>query len=269
MSRELEMSAQRRRDLLDEAFAHGRAYREIDAALLRADGEEAARLVAHRDHYHKTLSILLAQYAEGVPRPAITRCPFTSTVVHHSIDIHGLDGFWWNFDGAARPREEGLPRTWFALTGAVRLAERKRVASFLCKPGPEVPYVLPRMLEHRGITAVISAVPIEENQGYAIAYFAKPVPWDLPRVNTWGANHFWYVTKDGNWGWDEQPLVEEDMDFDLAPWVESGKLRWISPGDSSMKPHKGLSGFPYLDLPGRREILRIENGAVWTRQEVV
>jgi hypothetical protein len=263
------MSAQDRRNLLDEAFAQGRAFREVDAELVGATGEEAAQLQLHRNHYHDTITILLAKYRESLPRPALTRCPYTSELVHHSIDVGGLDGFWWNYEGVVRPRETGLPKTWFALTGAVRLGERIRPAPFLCKPGPELPFVLPRMLEHKSVRAVVSSLAIGEHRGYAIAYFAKPVPWELPRVNTWGANHFWYVTKDGTWAWDEEPLVEEDMDFDLAPWIDSGKLQWINPDDRAMKLNKGTAGCPYIDLPGRRVILRIEDGHVWSRQEVV
>ena len=263
------MSATERRDLLDAAFAHGRAYEEIQEELVAADPEAVVRLTAHSDAHHEIIGTLLAQYRDGLPRVPLTRCPITSDVVHHAIDVDGLDGFWWNYDGAVRPREPDLPPTWFVLTGAVRLAERVRRAPFLCKPGPEVPYVIPRILEHRGVTAVVSSVVIGEHAGYAIAYFAKPTPWQLPRVNTWGADYFWYTTTEGEWAFDETPLVEADLDFDLRPWIESGKLRWIAPGDTKLALHKGLPNCPYLDLDGRREILRIEDGRVWSRQEVV
>ncbi|HUP84371.1 MAG TPA: hypothetical protein VM143_01770 [Acidimicrobiales bacterium] len=264
-----ELTEGRRRALLREAFAAGRSFREIDAELSEAggtDGTERLRMLL--EHYRETITVLLNEYRQGVTRVELTRCPFTTQAVSFAIDTLGLDGFWWNYDGAVRPSETELPDTFFALSGAVRLDGLVRPAPFLAKPGPEAPYVLPRILEHPSMTAVLSSATIGEHPAYAIAYFAEPMPWDLPRVNSWGANHFWYVGADGGRGWDEEPLVEEDMDFDLAPWIAEGKLRWIAPEDATLELHEGLTRCPYLELPGRQLILRIEDGDVWTREEV-
>jgi hypothetical protein len=264
-----ELTPVRWRDLLDEAFLVGRAYEDVRTEMASAAAPERARLAVHQSQHRRVLDGLLREYREGVPRPALSRCPFTKKTAAHSLDHYGLEGFWWNHDGPARPAvEQGLPPTWLALTGAVYQRGHVVSAPFLAKPGPEVPYVLPRLLGHPDVRAVLSSMPIGEHWGYAIAYYAKPIPWRLPRVNTWGTDHLWYGTETGEWGWDEQLLVEEDMDFELEWWIDTGKLSWIAPNDVKLQLQRGLEGCPYLGLPGRRTILRIQDGEVWSRQEV-
>jgi hypothetical protein len=263
------LSPERWRDLLDEAFATGLAFDEITVELDGAADDQKSRLQIHQNHYQRVLSGLLREYTLGLPRPAISRCPFTEKVVNHSLDHYGLEGFWWNHDGPARPIAEDVPPTWLALTGAVYLRGHVNPAPFLCKPGPEVPYVVPRVLAHPNVQAVLSSMPIGDHWGYAIAYFGKPFPTHLPLVNTWGADHLRFRTPDGEWAWDEQVLDERDMDFELDWWIDAGKLSWVAPNDADLQLRTEVDGCPYLGLPGRRSILRIENGRVWSMEELV
>ena len=207
------------------------------------------------------------EYVAGLPRVTLARCPFTDAVVTHSLDTAGLDGLWWRYEDVVRPAEE-VPRTFFALTGAVRLAEAIEDVPFLVKPGPEAPYVIPRILRHRDLRAVVSQVAVGAHTGYAVTYFADPVPPMLARANAWGANEHWFADERGIW-WDASDDDEAELDFDLAPWVESGKLRWVAPGDTEVKPRTGLDGCPYVDLPGRRSYVRVQDGVAWTAEDVV
>lgn len=255
-------TAERRRVLLQQYFTAGRSLREIDGLGSGATGFEARRLARHQEYYLRTVSTLLAEYVAGVPVVALSRCPFTGEVMHHSLDHYGLDGLWWDYLAPARP-EEQLPATYFAVTGAVRLGSDVRNTPFLCKPGPEVPFVLPRLLQHPSMVAVLFSLPVGGHQGYAIAYFADPMPWDLPRVNSWGANEYRFVDQEGVTGWDAQPEKLEEFDFELEPWLTAGRLRWIAPGDQSMTIREGVQGCPYLGLKGRRTVTRIQHGKVW------
>ena len=67
---------------------------------------------------------------------------------------------------------------------------------------------------------------------------------------------------------DGKPLAEDHSkdpwDFELAPWMESGKLLWIEPGDVSLALRRGLPS-PYVDLPGVREEQIIAGGRVSLR----
>lgn len=243
------MTPERRAALLAEYAGLAGAQRES------ADDGRAARQ-ALRD-----------EYLAGLPRVRLARDPFTGTVVSHSVDTVGLDGLWWRYEDVVRPVED-LPRTFFAITGAVTLADTVEDVPFLVKPGPEVPYVIPRMLLHRDVRAVVSTVLVGAHTGYAVTYFADPAPPMLARCNAWGANEFWY-TDDRGTGWDASDEEDDDADFELGPWVESGRLQWVAPGDTEVRLRKGLEGCPYVGLPGRRSFVRVQDGAAWTPEDVV
>jgi hypothetical protein len=133
---------------------------------------------------------------------------------------------------------------------------------FLCKPGPEVPFVIPRILEVEGMRAVISQVPIGPHRGYAIVYFAEDPPETLERFNTWGAGSYETFA-----GWDSVVEDAESLDFELEPWVESGKLLWIAPGDKRLELRGEAEACPYFGLEGRRSFIRIQAGEVWDGPE--
>ncbi len=255
-------TAERRRALLDECFSLQRKLDELGSLIERASGTETPDLIKEEKNILQRWSGLKNEYVAGVPVTSLSCCPFTGQVMQHSIDHFGLDGLWWNFGAACRPVEQ-LPETYFAFAGALRLTGSPPWFPFVCKPGPELPYVLPRMLRHPAIKAVISTGSIGEHQGFAITYFAKPVPYEIPRVNTWGANEYKCLDDGGNLRWGSRPDNLSDKDFDLAPWIANGKLLWIPPGDTTLTLRDTVSGCPYIGLDGRRAITYIQNGKVW------
>ena len=182
--------------------------------------------------------------------------------MHHSIDHFGLDGLWWSYHAACRPVEQ-MPATYFAMAGALQLAGPPPWFPFLCRPGPEVPFVVPRILRHPAVKAVLSTGSIGEHQGYAITYFAKPIPYDFPRINTWGAHSYKFIDENGQIRLGSEPDNPSDMDFDLAPWISNGKLLWIAPGDTTLTLRDRESECPYLGLDGSRKITCIQKGKVW------
>jgi hypothetical protein len=223
-------------------------YFEALARMRESGGAEATRaLIACEE-----------DYLASVPALTLARCPFTGAELVHSIETRGLDGPWWRYDNAVRPVEDPPP-TFFALTGAVKLAPDVEWFPFLCKPGPEVPFVVPRLLEHEAVRAVISQLAIGAHQGFAITYFADPVPEGLARFNDWGSDH--YETLDG---WASTFEDAEPLDFDLGPWISSSKLSWVAPGDLEFRLRTELDSCPYLGLLGRPSFLRIQAGDVWT-----
>ena len=255
-------TVERRRDLLDEYFGIMRGFSDIRRLLATSSGIAMRRLVKHYNFYMLRLDRLRAEYIAGVPAVPLSRCPFTNEVMQHSIDDHGLDGLWWDYNTPARPGER-LPSSYFAMTGALRLKGSVSRAPFLCKPGPEVPYVVPRLLRYSMIMAVISSIPVDEHQGYVITYFARPVPLDIPRINTWGAIDYVFPNDKGKVCWDTHPYDPKDFYFELEPWISAGRVRWIAPGDQTLTLRDTTSGCPYLGLEGRRTITRIQEGKVW------
>ncbi len=255
----LSFTREERRRLLDEYFALERSLIECDLMGRRSDAEAARRIARHEQIYMPRIWDLLGDYIAGLPFLKLSRCPISGVEVEHSIDNFGLDGLWWKYFGSSRPQEK-LPPTYFAFTGALRLAASVEYTPFLVLPGPEVPYVIPRLFKDSSVTAVLSAVSIGAHEGYAIFYFAKPVP-RVARANEWGANEY-KIYEAGTEGWDEINEDEQEFDFDLSRWITSGRLQWIAPGDSALRLQTNVSGCPYLNLPGRRTIQRIQYGEV-------
>jgi hypothetical protein len=207
------------------------------------------------------------QYRLLLPDVAVSRCPHTGELLSWAMDTIELDGWFWNYEAQVR-RDGYLPRTFLALAGAMRLFEPLIQAPFLAVPGPGVPYVVPRILDQTDTFAVISQLPVGPHVGWPIAYFGPRQP-ALRLVNDWGSNRYDSYDHAGNWlGWSQTPLEEicddaYDFDFELEPWIDSGRLRWIAPDDETLSIQHGLAGCPYIGLEGPREFARIEEGELW------
>jgi hypothetical protein len=254
-------NAEQRRKLLDEYFAAQQGLDEVSALIGRSTGTDAQRLMEHEHFYRQQTLAMESQYKAGVPVIELSRCPFTGDVMRHSLDHFGLDGLWWNYEISIRPISP-LLKSYVALTGAVKLDGPVLRAPFVCKPGPEVPYVIPRLLTRQEITAVLSSVRIGSNTGYAITYFGNPPPPKIPLINTWGCDTYSYLDEKGDYHWDSEPGSPNDFDFNLEPWISKGRLRWIYPGDTTLTLRKEVSACPYLGLEGRKKSLIIYEGKV-------
>lgn len=214
---------------------------------------------------------LLCLYMDGLPLRDLSRCPFTGEKLSMVIDDMGLDGLWWNYDAPKRP-ENKLPITWYALDGALKLNSDPERAPFLCSPGPDVPFILPRLLEYIQVKAVISTIQIGAHTAYPIFYFADPMLYGEKRVNDWGTARYWETGSMIPELWSPGEYISltpdtNEYDFDLEPWIKAGKLLWIAPGDDTLTLHGHVSGCPYLDLQGSRRLKYIRNGIVWEDDE--
>jgi hypothetical protein len=199
-------------------------------------------------------------YEAKLPRIPLSRCPLSGELVMHTFDPFGLDGLWWSYDAPVRPLMERFV-TCLAVTGAVRLAPEVENFPFLCKPGPGVPYVYPKLLDLDGIYGVIYSTPVGRHTAYPIFYYGAEPLRGIAMPNAWGTDTYW-DDSDGNPGWYSTPEAPEEWDFDLKPWIETGKLFWIAPGDPGMNLENEIAGCPYLDLPGVRQLQRIAYGKV-------
>ena len=204
-----------------------------------------------------------ARYEDGLPRPAISRCPFSGSLVTMAIDTRGLDGPWWNAEVPARP-VEALPPTAFAVTGAVAFDEPAPQTPFVCLPGPGVPYVVPRLLARPEIKAVLSSLRIGDLDAYAILYFADPTPPDILRVNTWGLDRYSAESVNGRAYSGQVFDTEIDFDFELEFYMRTGRLLWIAPGDDTLSLRAVTGNCPYLGLQGRRYPVGIFEGKIWS-----
>lgn len=234
-------------------------------------GTEQSELETQLIGMDKEIQELLGRYLEGLPVRDLSRCPFTGEKLSLAIDDLGLDGLWWNFDAPKRP-ENYHPATYFALDGALKLTGEPEKAPFLCSPGPDVPFVLPRLLGYIQVKAVISAVQIGSHTAYPIVYYADPMLYGEKRVNDWGTRRYWETGSIIPELWTPGQYVSltpdiSEYDFDLEPWIKAGKLLWIAPKDAGLTLHGHVSHCPYLNLSGSRRLKFIRDGKVWEDEE--
>ncbi len=242
------------RDRVTDALAAVRAPSEIGVP---ATPEQRTALEAYARVVRDALDEATDAYFAALPRVPVARCPFTGAVAAIAIDTYGIDGPWWNYQAALRP-VEARPATLLAFTGALALREPVETTVHLVKPGPGAPYVLPRLLALDGVQAVVRAVAVGRHLGWTITYFAERRPPETQGANDWGMDCY----RVGG-GWDTVPEDFDARDFDLAPWIERGRLAWIAPGDESATLRREVAGCPYVGLAGERNIQRVQDGKVW------
>jgi len=211
-------------DAESEIFADAPAYREARAA-------------------HAEMVALEEQYFQTLPRPVMAPCPFCGKPLHRSFDSFGLDGLWWRSD--AQPEEPTPCLHFCVLLGAVKV-DRSPPTDFQVHPGPDRPFVLPRLLQHPGMVAVVAQLPIEGGVAYPIAYFAPRRPPVQELAAGWGRTNFVYTTQLGQHAW--RSAGADVQDFDLGAWVAAGRVRWCGPGSDRMILDEGAC--PYLTDPG-------------------
>jgi len=240
------------------------AYEDVRARYVQAmtaqppDHEEA-------DGLKKEFRALGQAYFDGIPRPVLGRCPVCQAPFRHSFDPWGVDGFWWQEkEGTKTAEPEPCPH-FGLLQGAVDLrgepvSGAARNESFL---GPGVPFVIPRVLEQPPVVAVVMALPMEMGAtAYPITYFTgEPLP-PGSFTQPWTRTSYSWPDGKGGFGW----RVDTDpWDFDLGPWVRSGKLLWIEPEDPEFQLRSHGDGpCPYVGLPGVRERQYVKGDQLWT-----
>jgi hypothetical protein len=221
-------------DASSSAFVDSEAYRRARAAVAE-------------------MAALEAEYLRRLPRPALSCCPVCAQPLHRSFDPFGLDGLWWRSD--AHPDEPQPCPHFCLLLGAVDLAAAKPAADFDVHPGPGAPFVVPRILSMPDMVAVVSEIALADGaKAYPIAYFAPRRPPVQLLTASWPRTNFVYQTQLAVQAWrraDEPPtgLAPDTRDFDLAPWIARGQLRWCAPGSDRTRLATSPT-CPFVDLPG-------------------
>ncbi|QDU60486.1 hypothetical protein Pan216_13270 [Planctomycetes bacterium Pan216] len=257
-------NARDRADLLAECFPRMRRLAE----LIETAEETGQNLRPQITPLTEQLTQLWEAYRTNVPVLELSRCPFTKEVWAHSLDNIGIDGLWWSLDKPQRPLDEPMGGKYLSFTGAVRHADPIPAFPFLAEPGPEKPFVIPRLFEVDSVKAVVSHVMIGELDAYPIVYFSDQSLPDECRTNDWGIDKFSYTDAAGVYRSGEWFDAEDEYDYVLEPWIDAGRLLWIAPGDTSLTLRTGTAQCPYLKLPGKRAVWRAKEGRVWWGDEV-
>lgn len=216
-----------------------------------------------RERYYQRLG----EYVDRLPRIPLSACPFTGDLVKRTLDPWGYDGPFWHA-GLTAEIEEPRPSPHFlVLLGAIALQrEAPAEATDKVLAGPDVPFVVPAILELEGVVAVMSRVRLENGDlAYPIAYYAEdrdtiePIELHQP----WLREDYWFTDDEGNISWS---ISNDVWDFELEPWLRSGKLRWVDleaeePTVRRLAPDEPLETCPWARLDGQRQPQAFGEGA--------
>ncbi len=217
----------------------------------------------------EALHALVAEYADRLPRMLLSICPFTGRKYKRSFDPFGLDGPAWDARCMV-PFDDPDPGPHFRLLlGAYDLCGREPTeVQEEVQPGPAVPFVVPKLLALPGMVAVISRLTFATGDtGYPIVYFSdQPTPPEKLHQE-WGRLDYWFQREgEQDAGW---LASNYEWDFDLAPWIDQGKVLWIEPdvdGKDQPKLYKkadpGAPACPFVNLQGDRAPQLISDGEV-------
>jgi hypothetical protein len=259
------MTSESRQKLMQECFQLLEKIESFDEIkMLKAGTKKYIQACEQHSANIDSLKVLYNEYKESVPIIPLSRCPFCQQVIHHSLDTYDLDGLWWNYRGSVRPDyyQNTVCPHYLQISGAVHLSRPIKSIPMLVSPGPEVPFVLPRLLEKGSVRAVIYSIEVGKHQAYPIFYFTESKKHKFELFNSWGDNYYEWENEEGKLIFDLTPETERHYDFKLESWIKNGKLFWINPGDIELKLRNDVEDCPYLNLPGCRERLYIEEGKI-------
>ena len=208
---------------------------------------------------------ILQEYAESLPFVPVSRCPKCGVVVEYPFDPLGLDGPWWMSGAIVEYPPAEACEHFQVLLGAIDFHGREPLEAEpldTVLPGPGVPFVVPDMLALEGVEAVLSQFELARGDtAYLVAYFSDE-PLDAAHTHqAWAREVIDVKDEFGEYvGWTVSTAA---WSFDLADWLDSGRLRWIAPGDEALELNEG-GECPYLHLAGVRAPQIIEDGHVST-----
>jgi hypothetical protein len=232
-------------------------YHKFDVQLKKVSTNNRIPKEEQRKEEKRLAAILTKldkEYIARLPRLPLSRCPYCKELLMWMFDPFGLEGFWWQ---SQLPfKEENYPKAckhFVLLLGALNLnGLPPKGGKEVAYPGPEVPYVIARLLNaHSTRVAVISSVSMYNGYtAYPIAYFSEEEPRIYSALTaSWGRETYNLPS-----GWTD--TKNEVLDYDLQPWIEQGKVKWIEPRDDNHTIGE-LKGFPYGNLEGKRKPLVI------------
>ena len=205
------------------------------------------------------------EYFRQLPRLAMAPCPYCENPLFRTFDPFGLDGLWWRSD--AQPEEPTPCPHFCVLQGAVNLGGSWPCPDFDVHPGPGAPFVIPRLLDHQGMVAVISEIHMVDGpQAHPVAYFAPRRPPVQTLAVSWARTNFLYTTQLGVHAWRRADELEgssgtDVWDFAIEPWLARAKVRWCDPGsDRTLLSTAPVAQCPYVNLPGERRPQLIVGG---------
>ncbi len=192
-------------------------------AMRMAGNPQWQKLDDERSRIQRQVEPLIEEYWKWIPLVVLSQCPFCKEDLLQSFDVYDLNGFWW-MDRTQRETAKGKACSHFCLlTGALNFNELTvSDGIFECHPGPDKPFVIPRILEMPSMIAVVKEIQMQCGYtAYPIAYFSKEEVELRRLTQSWVSKEHVFQLPNGKSGWN---IVDDQKDFNLSPWVEKKKL---------------------------------------------
>jgi hypothetical protein len=220
------------------------------------DPQLARERVFGRERFYQAL----AEYSDRLPRLTLSVCPYCEQELRRAIDPFGVDGPWWHKSPPFEIEEPSTCEHFQVLLGAYRLQRSEpEEARDPVLAGPDVPFVIPALLNLPGMVAVISQLTLQNGDRiYPIPYFSdQKIAPDLLH-QTWLRDTYWFQNENGKWVW---TVANDTWEFDLMPFLRRGSIAWIEDLSPPPRLHRGdAERCPYADLPGERRPQLFSNG---------
>lgn len=206
----------------------------------------------------------LAEYAECVPRVALSRCPICNETLHFAVDLRGIRFPWW---WEKFPYNFSPPKScshFVVLQGALDLNgnEPEEVQTWHTRPGPARPFLIERLMDSIKAKAVVSCVTIGDRySGYPIAYFSEQVVEQHEKHQSWARDRWTLYDEDGEIATSRSR--RDTWTFDLEHYAKKNQLFWISPNDTELKLISE-GEFPYQNSGATEHPQLIQRGKVTT-----
>jgi len=240
------------REKRDELIARMRSNRDM-----RYDG--SSRSEKAQAQMDEKFGRLLDQYTACLPRQLFGRCPFTRAWFRHTFDPFGLDGPWWHRDADLEIREPKVPPAYQTHLGALDLCGREpSEATREVIPGPDAPFVVPRLLRLPGMVAVLMQIDLTTgDRAWVISYWSSD---QIPRARLhqpWLRPEFCFPSKLGG---SSRFIANDPWDFELEPYLADGRLRWIHPEDPDQAVVSGVARCPFIGIGGHHRPQALRDG---------
>ncbi|MBA3683670.1 MAG: hypothetical protein H0W72_00255 [Planctomycetes bacterium] len=168
-----------------------------------------------------------------------------------AFDPFGLDGYWWHETYLLDAKEPKPPETFKVLLGALSLRDRSPTEVIDdVVPGPDVPFVVPRLLRLPGMVAVLAKRDLTSGDtAWMISYWSRETIAARSLHQPWLRQDMWIKHDDGPVTW---KIANDEWDYDLRPYVDDGRLLWLDSIDGSIRRATAGDRCPFLDIPGGR-----------------
>ena len=191
------------------------------------------------------------EYFTRLPTAMLSRCPFCAEPLLYHYDPFNLDSMWWGGGINMKPPRHACQH-FVVLEGAFDLdGNAPPDVELSIEVGPDVPFAIPAFLKPslNGIAVIHKITILDKYIGYPTGYFRDPNPYGFHL-----SRRGW--TTDTGWGVDF-----EEHDYDLAPYILAGRVRWLDPNDPEHPVKQGKpEECPYNNLLGIRQRQRFFRG---------